>query len=137
MLRDTMIRTMPVAMIAIEALWTDRFHRFLGVMKLPPERMLKKTQITARATIMPSRRVSSSSAASVERKERPDSGSPAVEGVVVTSLIRAPLEPDSGRRSALRRAEAAGAGRCHQLGAVVSRRLRRNPPGRPCTGRPW
>ena len=30
MLRDTMISTMPVAMIAIDALWTDRFQRLRG-----------------------------------------------------------------------------------------------------------
>ena len=52
---------MPVAMIAIEALWTDRFHRFRGVMKLPLDQMWNTTQMTTRAPIMPSRRVSISS----------------------------------------------------------------------------
>jgi len=58
MLRETMIRTMPVAMIAIDALWTDRFHRLRGVRNRPPERMWKPSQMIARAAIMPSRRES-------------------------------------------------------------------------------
>ena len=35
MLRDTMISTMPVAMTAIDELWTDRFHRLRAVRKSP------------------------------------------------------------------------------------------------------
>ena len=45
MLRDTMMSTMPVAMIATDALWTDRFHRFRGVRNWPPDRMLKPIQM--------------------------------------------------------------------------------------------
>ena len=37
MLRDTMISTMPVAMMAIEALWTERFQRLRAVRKSPPD----------------------------------------------------------------------------------------------------
>ena len=35
MLRDTMTSTMPVAMMPIEALWTDRFHRLRGREEVP------------------------------------------------------------------------------------------------------
>ena len=41
MLRDTMISTMPVAMIATAAVWTDRFHRLRGDRNRPPEQMWK------------------------------------------------------------------------------------------------
>ena len=47
MLRVTMTSTMPVAMIATEAVWTDRFQRLRGVRNTPPERMSKPTQMTA------------------------------------------------------------------------------------------
>src|SRR5262245_58604511 len=67
MLRDTMIRTIPVAMIAIEVLWTDRFHRLRAVRKSPPDRMLKAIQMAIRAITMPSSRLSSSDSASTER----------------------------------------------------------------------
>ena len=88
MLRDTMIRTIPLAMIAIDALWTERFHRFRGVRKSPPDRKLKKSQMTARAPTIPSSRVSSSTAWSNERHERPV-GSPA--GEAGTELFFGPL----------------------------------------------
>src|SRR6266496_6546292 len=58
MLRDTMIRTMPVAMIAMDALWTDRFHKLRGVRNRPPDRTWKPSQMIANAPIMPSRRES-------------------------------------------------------------------------------
>src|SRR2546422_5439772 len=61
MLRDTMIRTIPVAMMPIEALWTERFHRFRGLRNVPPDRMSNAIQITASAAIIPSIRVSTSS----------------------------------------------------------------------------
>ena len=61
MLRDTMMRTMPVAMIPTEALWTDRFQRLRGVRNRPPDMMLNRTQITAGARIRPRRRASTSS----------------------------------------------------------------------------
>ena len=61
MLRDTMISTMPVAMIPIEALWTDRFQRLRGLRKVPPDTMSKAIQITASAATIPSMRVSTSS----------------------------------------------------------------------------
>jgi len=37
MLRETMMRTMPVAMTATEAVCTDRLKRLRGVRKLPPK----------------------------------------------------------------------------------------------------
>src|ERR1700687_1545534 len=58
MLRDTMIRTMPVAMIAIEALWTERFQRLRGERNVPPDRKLKPIQMISSAPSMPSMRVS-------------------------------------------------------------------------------
>src|SRR5712691_464923 len=60
MFRDTMTRTIPVAMIAIEALWTDRFQRFLAERNVPPDTMLKLTQMMTRAATIPSMRVSTS-----------------------------------------------------------------------------
>ena len=82
MLRDTMIRTMPVAMMAIDVLWTERFHRLRAVRKSPPDRMLKATQMTTSAITMPSNRVSSSVDASTERHE-PDGGGAAAGGLGV------------------------------------------------------
>ena len=58
MLRVTMISTMPVAMIAIDVLWTDRFQRLRDVMNLPSDIAWNATQITASAATMPSSRVS-------------------------------------------------------------------------------
>ena len=70
MLRDTMIRTMPVAMIAMDVLWTERFHRLRAVRKSPLVRMLNAIQMAAMDTTMPSRRVSISVAASNDRHDR-------------------------------------------------------------------
>ena len=39
MLRETMTSTIPVAMIATEEVCTERFQRFRGVRKVPPEMM--------------------------------------------------------------------------------------------------
>ena len=75
MLRDTMISTMPVAMMPIDELWTERFQRFRGVMKSPPDAMWKPIQMTPRAITIPSRRVSSSAARSNPRALRPGVGS--------------------------------------------------------------
>jgi hypothetical protein len=36
MLRVMMTRTMPVAMIPVIEVWTERFHRLRGVRKTPP-----------------------------------------------------------------------------------------------------
>ena len=55
-----MIRTIPVAMIPIEALWTDRFQRLRGLRNVPPDRMSKAIQMTASAATIPSMRVSTS-----------------------------------------------------------------------------
>ena len=63
MLRDTMISTMPVAMMATEDVWTVRFHRLRGVRNLPPDRMWKPIQMTRSASTRPSSRASSSVAA--------------------------------------------------------------------------
>src|SRR5262245_49148751 len=79
MLRDTMIRTMPVAMTAIDVLWTDRFHRFRAVRKSPPERMLNAIQMATSAITMPSSRVSISDWASTERHVWRDGGAVVAE----------------------------------------------------------
>ena len=54
MLRETMTRTIPVAMIATEAVCTERFHRFLGVRNVPPDMKWNAVQITASAISMAS-----------------------------------------------------------------------------------
>ena len=56
MLRETMTRTMPVAMIAMPAAWTAIVIMFVGWMSAPPLRMLNVTRITTRATSMPNSR---------------------------------------------------------------------------------
>src|SRR4030067_141297 len=68
---ETRTSTMPVAMIAIDELWTDRFHRFRAVRNSPPDMMLKPIQMIARAPIMPSSRVSISIDRRSDRGERP------------------------------------------------------------------
>ena len=71
MFRVTMIRTMPVAMIATTDVCTDRFHMFRGVRKAWLGVMIwKRTQMTARATSMPTSRASISAARSISRRER-------------------------------------------------------------------
>src|SRR5918992_403458 len=70
MFRDTMTRTIPVAMMATEVVWTERFHRLRGVRKVPPDKMWKSTQMTAKAASMPSMRVSNSVALTSEPSER-------------------------------------------------------------------
>ena len=47
MLRDTMTRTMPVAMIATPVAWTASVTMLVGWKNLPPLRMLKVSRITA------------------------------------------------------------------------------------------
>ena len=54
---------MPVAMMAMEVLWTERFHMLRAVRKSPPERMLNAIQMTTTAMTIPSRRVSTSAEA--------------------------------------------------------------------------
>ncbi len=56
MFRDTMTRTIPVAMIATPVAWTASVIMFVGWKNLPPLRMLNVSRITARATSMPNRR---------------------------------------------------------------------------------
>src|SRR2546428_5756515 len=60
MFRDTMTRTIPVAMIAIEALCTERFQRFRAERNVPPDTMLKLIQMMTRAATIPSMRGSTS-----------------------------------------------------------------------------
>ena len=70
MLRDTMMSTMPVAMMAVPLAWTASVSMFAGLMSLPPDRMWKPTRITIRATSMPNRRTSISVAAKAIRAAR-------------------------------------------------------------------
>ena len=58
MLRVTMTSTMPVATMAVTAVWTERFHRFLAVRNEPSPIRWKPIQIRASAPTMPSMRVS-------------------------------------------------------------------------------
>ena len=79
---------MPVAMMAIEALWTERFQRLRAVRKSPPDWMLKPSQMTARAATMPKSRKSIS--VDVQRPRHDDgfSAGRAVPVVVVpTSAV--------------------------------------------------
>ena len=65
-----MIRTMPVAMTATAADWTDRFHRLRAVRNDPPDRMLNPIQMTAVAPIRPSSRMSISIDSRIDRMDR-------------------------------------------------------------------
>jgi hypothetical protein len=57
MFRVTMIRTIPVAMIATTAVCTDKFQRFRGVRNVWPGVMMWKTiQMIARARSIPASR---------------------------------------------------------------------------------
>ena len=69
MLRETMTRTMPVAMIAIPAAWTAIVTMLVGWISFPPLRMLKVSRIPARAASIPNRRRSISVWASRPRSE--------------------------------------------------------------------
>ena len=70
MLRETMMSTIPVAMTAMDALWTERFQRLRDVRKSPPERKWNASQITASAATMPASRVSISEEARNARQSR-------------------------------------------------------------------
>ncbi len=61
MWRVTMMKTMPVAMMATETVWMVRLKILRGVRKRPSVTTLKTTHKRTKAPIMPSRRVSSSS----------------------------------------------------------------------------
>ena len=74
MLRDTMMRTMPVAMIAVDALWTDRLNRLRGVRNKPPDMTLNPIQMIPSAPTMPRSRVSISVEFSSERNDGLDGG---------------------------------------------------------------
>src|SRR5215207_10870654 len=87
MLRDTMISTMPVAMMAIDVLWTDRFQRLRAVKKSPPDSTLNPIQMTAIATTIPTNRVSSSADARFERHVGVDIVPPVVGTAACTSVI--------------------------------------------------
>ena len=118
MLRDTMIRTMPVAMTATDADWTDRFHRLRAVRNDPPDRMLNPIQMTTGAPIRPSRRVSISIDSRIDRIDRAGTGSRLAAGATVLWLIeRLPRLP--GMDDAPCSAEAAEQGaRMTALGVI-------------------
>ena len=61
---------MPVAMMAMEVLWTERFHKLRAVRKPPPETMWNAIQIASRATTMPKSRESISVDANIDRHDR-------------------------------------------------------------------
>ena len=60
-LRSTMTKTMPVAMMPTTLVCTARFHRLRAVRKVPCVKIWKPIQIRKSAPIMPSRRMSRSS----------------------------------------------------------------------------
>src|SRR5664280_591963 len=140
MLRDTMMSTIPVAMTAMEELWTDRFQRFRVVRKPPPDMTSNPTQMTARATTMPSRRVSTSRENRIDRIERRvgsptgSDGTPIASGMVVPHapfMRSAPSAANRGR-GAIVNATAAGrlaaGGNGAGLDALAERGLG-DPPG--------
>ncbi len=67
MLRETMMSTMPVAMTAMDALCTERFHKLREVRKSPPDRKWNPVQMITSATTIPAKRVSISVEAMNER----------------------------------------------------------------------
>ncbi len=91
MFRDTMISTMPVAMMAIEVLCTERFHRFRAVRKSPPDKTLNAIQMTTTAAIIPNSRVSTSADAKLERHD--DVAGTGVAVGAVAAGGGAPAEP--------------------------------------------
>jgi hypothetical protein len=98
MLRDTMMSTIPVAMMATAEVCTERFHRLRGVRKVPPDQMWKLIQITSNAPSMPTNRVSISIERTIPPNERATGGgssgaAPRSDGVVVVSVTRLHLAP--------------------------------------------
>ena len=106
MFRDTMIRTMPVAMTATAADWTDRFHRLRAVRNDPPDRMLNPIQMTAVAPIRPSSRVSISIDSRIDRMDRGGVAPASAAATVLWLIERIPHCP--GWRRALLRVGGAG-----------------------------
>ena len=133
MFRDTMIRTIPVAMTATDADWTDRFHRLRAVRNDPPDRMLNPIQMTMVAPIRPSSRVSTSIDSKIDRMDRggvaPTSGGDGALGHRAD-----PSLPGDGDAPCSASAEQGA--RITALGVIPSRagRTRR---ARPCRDPPW
>ena len=99
MLRVTMTSTMPVAMIATEAVWTDRFQRLRGVRNTPPERMSKPIQMTASAASMPSMRTSISSFDRSEPEAALGGGAVVATGAVMEWLVVQKCHSGAAKRS--------------------------------------
>ena len=94
MFLETMMRTIPVAMMAIEVLWTERFQRFRDVRKSPPDRMWNAIHIAASETTIPSSRVSSSVDDNVVRHDRVGGGVPPVSADALgTSTVVMQIPP--------------------------------------------
>ena len=74
MLRDTITRTMPVAMIAMPEACTAIVTMLVGWISLPPLRMWNVTRMAMSATSIPNRRRSISVAAIMPRIEPRDFG---------------------------------------------------------------
>ena len=74
MLRETMTRTMPVAMIAMPDAWTAIVTMFVGWISLPPLRMWNVTRMAMSATSIPNRRRSISVCGDQCRGSRPAAG---------------------------------------------------------------
>ena len=56
MFLETMIRTIPVAMIAVPDAWTASVTMFAGRMNVPPDQIWKPSRMTPSAASMPNRR---------------------------------------------------------------------------------
>jgi hypothetical protein len=69
MLRETMTSTMPVAMIAMPAAWTDIVIMLVGWISVPPLRMWNVTRMRTKATNMPNSRRSISVCANSPRTD--------------------------------------------------------------------
>ena len=66
--RVTMMKTMPVAMMATDAVWIVRLKTFRGVRNRPPVMMLNTIAIRMKAPIMPRRRGSISRLFQMDRR---------------------------------------------------------------------
>ena len=97
MLRDTMMSTIPVAMIATPDAWTARVTMFAGRRKVPPDWMWKPMRRTPSATSIPKMRRSISVAENARRTAASAPPAPDPSGCSVLPEA-GPCRPRSSRR---------------------------------------